>query len=205
MNYKKSFLISLVLFLAFLFAGLGSKQSSQTQNQAPTSTLLTADPATFDDEFNQIKIFADEKSTAWRKDAKLVYVSTKIALNLDPALTQHTFVYNSINDPNNHWAIAIEAGNKSLLRALIPKEDYLGSNLAQILPLYWKVNFVKALQICEGGGGKDFREQNPSNYKIELDLARDQTNNLRWTCKYSTLDDTNTKEIKVDAGNGEII
>jgi hypothetical protein len=202
---KKVFLILSIVVLTIVFAGLGCKSSSRNQtNEAATSPLFSNDPASFDEEFNQLKNTADEKALAWKSDAKLIYISTKIPLSLDPAFVQHTFVYDSVTDFYNHWTIAIETGNKSSIRALIPRADYLGSSPQQILSSYWKINFVKALQVCEGAGGEDFRSKNTSNYQIELKLFRTASDPLRWHCQYSTLNESKSKEIIVDAMSGEI-
>jgi hypothetical protein len=202
--HKKIFLLLTVIVLIIFFTGLGCKKTTKTA-ETQTSALFTDDPAKFDEEFNQIKNTADEKARNWRSDAKLVYVNVKIPLNLDLALVQHTFVYDSANDSYNHWVITIETANKSFIRSLIPKTDYLGTAPQEILASFLQVNFIKALQTCDKGDGQDFRSQNPSNYQIELNLVRTTEESLRWKCKYSTFDETKTKEIIVNAETGEII
>jgi len=203
---KKIIFVLIVLSVVMGFSGLGcKKQEDQSQTPQATSEFLTQDPASFDEQFNLFKNQANELAIAYRKDAKLVYVRVKIPAGFNSSLFQYTFVYDSNSDQQNHWVITFEKNADNFIRAVIPKQDFLGSDLKQILPLYWKTNFVTALQKAEPVIGEAFRREHGNDYKIELDLGRKGDESLTWTCEYSTLDGVTTQSVKISAESGEII
>ncbi len=205
MTSKKLITTIIILTAAFVFLGLGCKDTGSDQTQTATPELLSQDPASFDEQFNAIKNHANELAIAYRQNAKLVYVRVKIPAGLNLDLTQYTFVYDSVSDQQNHWVVTFEKDANTFIRALIPKSDFLGSDLKQILPLYWKTNFVSVLQKAEPEIGEKFRAEHINDYKIELNLSRKSDEPLTWTCEYSTLDGSVIQSIKISAESGEII
>lgn len=89
------------------------------------------------------------------------------------------------------------------IRALIPKEDYLGATLPPTPVEFWKINSLQALQIADAGGGQAFREQNPGA-EITASLTRQGPNDwLWWVVTYRGLNNQTTS-VRIQPATGEI-
>ena len=205
--FKKVLTSFIVILFVLVFAGIGCKDDSSDQDQpeTPTSALLTEAPESFDESFNQFKNKADELAANFRSDARLYYVRVKIDTSLNIEDNQYTFVYDYPTNTAYHYTITFEDNTDNYIRSLINKNDFLGSGIKQILPLYWKVNYVTALQAAESSIGESFRNEHVGNYKIELNLFRTGEETLKWQCEYSTLDEATTQRVDINAETGEII
>lgn len=203
--YKKIIFSGAILILSVTFLALGCKQTdSGQQNVTETSTILTDNPADYDSDFTQTQNLAKQKALEWRSDAKLVYVSIGIPASLNTKQISYSFVYDSSTLPTYHYLVTIAAESQSFVRSLIPKEDYLGSGYNQILPLYWKVNFVSALQKCDQEGGAKFREDYANDLQIEVSLSRETNEDQSWTCKYANIATSDISTIIINSSTGEV-
>ncbi|TSC90946.1 MAG: Uncharacterized protein CEN92_346, partial [Candidatus Berkelbacteria bacterium Licking1014_96] len=103
--------------------------------------------------------------------------------------------------------ISISVRSKNYVRAIIPKEDYLGSNLVPVRTQYFKVNYTQAFQTAETNGGKEWREkEKDSKYQITATLAHGEPKGyLYWLVEYQLTDGSDKKTIQIDANSGEIV
>jgi hypothetical protein len=97
-----------------------------------------------------------------------------------------TYTYGSASDAYNWWTIVFSAKTSKSVRALIPKEDYLGTTVPTIDTKFWKSNFVDALQLAEVNGGSDYRD-NHDSVDVSINLAVGQPKHfLWWNIEYSS-------------------
>jgi len=220
---KKLFLKFLFLsFLVVLFSGLSfnCKKSNTTESPSPsasTSTTASAEPnkndltnldpsSALDETKANFKV-AQEKAILWHPDAVLYSTSAKITSTLDWQDVIEVYTFGSAQEPANWWTISISVRSKNYVRAIIPKEDYLGANLTPIALQYWKINYLEAFQTAEKNGGKDWRNnQKNSNYQITVTLAHAEPNNyLYFIVEYQNSDGSDKKTIQINANNGEVV
>jgi hypothetical protein len=187
-------------------------QNNNSEEDAQTGeNLLTIDADTLDANLREKYDFAKRKATEWQNNASLVAIQVEVpsSLSKDSFTTRYVFSSPSVN--YYYWTIGITADSTTYARALIPKEDYLQSDLDQILTNFWNLNFAEALQVTDQNGGSDWRE----NYKlgqIVLILSRGQPNNYHyWTVEYVAINgdgervDSDNLKIKLSAETGEVV
>ena len=164
-----------------------SPVSSQLLTESPTddpvATYLTFSPDSLSSKINATTAEAQQKAKIWRVDANLVHFSAKFSADLGQVTETYTF--GSAADAYNWWTIAYSEETGKSVRALIPKEDYLGTNLLPIPTKFWKINYVEALQLADTNGGSDYR-QSHLEYQVITSLAVGQPKNyLWWTVEYT--------------------
>jgi len=189
-----------------------SQEETGFSNNAQTGeNLLTIDGDTVEPNQNEKLDFANKKSQQWQSNAKLVAVQVEIPSSLRKDSVSTRYIYSSPSVNYYYWTIAISADNTSYIRALIPKEDYLSSNLDIILNDFWKTNYAEALQIADENGGSDWRETNALG-QVSLVLSRGQPNNYHyWNIEYVAIDedgqrvDSKSYKVKISSYSGEIV
>lgn len=145
-------------------------------------------------------------ATAKALDANPKNVFSALVVELPGTLEVNSgndrFIYASPTDKANNWTITFSELTGNFIRAIIPKEDYLG-NLTVVNTNLWKFHYVTALQIAEKNGGKDWREKNTPT-GVTLTLKHGEPNDwLTWTVEYQSKTDKLVK--KIDANSGKLI
>jgi len=181
--------------------------SSTSATETPKSDLTNLDPTSAKDEMRNNYNTARQKAILWLGDAVPYSTSAKITPTLDWQDVIEVYTYGSKVQAAYWWTISISVRSKNYVRAIIPKEDYLGSNLQPIMLQYWKLNYIEAFQIAEKNGGKEWREkQKNNNYQITATLAMgDPKNYLYFTVDYQKSDGSDEKSVQINAFNGEIV
>ena len=216
MQFKRTIVFGALLgLLIFGTAGcsLTKKQSTPTETDQQTTdntdttqtaaqNLTNIDPSAVSEKTLANSRLSREKAAQWQSDAALYYVSLKLDPTLSPDGTTETYTYGSANSPNAWWTISLSQSTGKFIRAIIPKEDYLGTNINPINTAFWKINYVQAFQTAELSGGKDFRTANP-DAQISLDLFQGQPKGwLWWIVKYESAG-ASPLNILVNANTGE--
>jgi len=186
--------------------------STYQQNQQVLSgdNLLTIDPNTLSTEIAQGKDLAETKAKEWQNNAKLVAVQVEIPASLKKTSVSSRYIFNSLGVSAWYWTIALTATNENYVRALIPKEDYIASDLKVVLEDFWQENYAEALQAAEENGGATWRETNNMG-GATLVLSRGQPNSwLYWQVEYIALDANGERsavdnfKIRINAYTGEV-
>jgi len=139
------------------------------------------------------------KAAQWKNDTYFAGYNCKLANNLKTDGMTENYVFGSIKEPYYWWVLTINEQGKTS-RALIPKEDYLGTKILPIQESYWKISSQEALKIAEKNGGKTFRAKN-QNIKISLLLNQAQPKNwLWWQVEYKS--DNEKLTIRINPANG---
>ncbi|MCK4313104.1 MAG: hypothetical protein KAW88_10260 [Candidatus Cloacimonetes bacterium] len=212
-NLKYLSAVILLVSISILFAGC--KQKEPDPSPAPTSTipvanenlptnnLINVDVVTIDTIVQQNYNLAKVKAEEWKPDAVLVTISVKFPQDLAISAADETFIFGSAEDTVNWWSFSISEKTSRYIRAIIPKEDYLGVDIQPINMDYWKMNYSQAFQLAEANGGQAFRSQN-TNASITATLHHTQPRNwLWWEIEYKF--GTNKLVIKVNPNDGQIV
>ena len=214
------FYIKIFLFLAItstLFGlGLSCKKetpsptptpSASESSQAPQANDLTnLDPSSALSQITANYNTAKQKASSWQPDAALYSASAKITKSLEWEDVVEVYTFGTVRETSNWWTISIAIRSKNYIRAIIPKEDYLGSNLKPIAINYWKISYVEAFQIAEKNGGKEWREKNKDNYQITATLLHAEPKGyLYWMVEYQIIDGTDKKTVQINANDGEVV
>jgi hypothetical protein len=212
--------VKFILFFAIIlcFFGLSlscKKQTTPTPTPSPSTSatetpkndMTNLDPTTVNDDIKNNYNTAQQKSTQWLPDAAIYSASAKITPTLDLQDVIEVYTYGSKTQAAYWWTFSISVRSKNYVRAIIPKEDYLGSSLQPIMSQYWKINYIEAFQIAEKNGGKEWREkQKNTNYQITATLTIGNPKNyLYWTVEYSNSDGSDKKTVQINAFNGEVV
>lgn len=184
--------------MIFLFNGLTlpfcSKEETVVEidpSPSPTFTLndaplATVDPVMYDAELTANYEKSQVAATTWNKDAQLVMVSIKLPSDLSISNATETYTYGSPNDVYYWWTYSLSEFSGKTVRALVNKEDYLGTNVKPISINFWRTNFIEAFQIADNNGGREFR-QNNQNVSISETLSVSQPKGwLWWLVEYKT-------------------
>lgn len=151
-----------------------------------TSTLKSATASDFDKPISDQLTAATTKAKLWEDDAVLHYVSVELPSDLSVTNATDTYVFGSAKDASDWWTYSFAEKTSKSVRAIIPKEDYLGSAITPINTSFWKMNYVEAFQLADANGGADFRTQH-TDAKVTLFLStRDPNQWLWWTAEYKT-------------------
>ncbi len=161
------------------------QDTSDTTPQPTVSDLTTLPPSSFDQELATHLEQATEAATTWKEDALLTYVSVELPASLVPNSGNEVYVFGSAGDVENWYTYSIAQETGKFVRAIIPKEDFLGRDLEPINQEFWTMNYVEALQLAELNGGFDFRTTNPGTTATTFLSHRAPRNWLWWTVEYT--------------------
>lgn len=181
------------------FLGGGDDKTADETATTPSDTTVSEETPTTGDASSLVGILpssanikvttnlnlATNAAKGWREDAVLTYVSVELPASLKPDSGNEVYVFGSAADTNNWWTYSISQETGKFVRALIPKEDYLGATLDPINTQYWNMNYVEALQLAEGNGGSDFRSANAGTRATTFLSNRAPRGWLWWTVEYS--------------------
>ena len=198
-----------LLATSVLLLGGCSLGKTATPTPTPTATaaaaaLKSASATTFDTPVANQLTAAQAKAKLWQDDAVLNYVSVQLPTDLSLNGATDTYVYGSSKDANDWWTYSLSEKTGKAIRAIIPKEDYLGTSITVINTQYWKMNYVEAFQLADTNGGSDFRAKH-TDANVTLYLSnRDPNQWLWWTIQYKTpAGDTFT--LLVNPNRGEVV
>ena len=189
------------------------KKAPQSEPAAPTApttpepavqTLKSVSPTTFDAPIVGALAAAQTKAKLWQDDAVLHYVSVELPADLRLNAATNTYVFGSGKAAGDWWTYSLaELTNKSI-RAIIPKDDYLGSSIVPINSNYWKMNYVEAFQLADANGGADFRGKH-ADAKVTLYLSHRSPNQwLWWTVQYKAAAEA-LLTLLVNPNQGEVL
>ncbi|MEK9156144.1 MAG: hypothetical protein AAB360_02470 [Patescibacteria group bacterium] len=174
-------------------------EQTTTAEIQPITNLTNADPEDFS------ALLADELTLAGNKAGggwQVAALEVEIPAGLSVNSGTSRYVYTNESDTANNWAITFSQTSGNYIRALIPKEDYLGE-IQPINTALWKFNYITALQLAEKNGGLVWREDNEL-VGVKLTLRHTPPKNwLLWTVEYAGKNGKLTKTI--DANSGQII
>lgn len=196
---NKKLLVVLAVITIFVFNGLtlpfcNNEEDTATDNTAspsPTVTLndaplATVDASAYDSQLTANYEGANLAAKEWNENAELVMVSVKLPQDLSIDNSTETYTYGSSNAPYYWWTYSLSESTSKTVRALVNKEDYLGTDVKAIPLDYWRTNYIEAFQIADNYGGKDFR-QNNQNVTVSLTLSVSEPKGwLWWLVEYKT-------------------
>lgn len=164
--------------------------------------LSTVDPTLYDDPIKNEYAIALNKAQEADKNNALSAISVEIPETLGLKSANTRYIFSSVNSATYNWTISISAETTNYIRAIIPKDDYMG-NLSAMDTALWRFNYVTAFQIAEKNGGKEWRENNELK-DITLSLKHEQPNNwLIWSVVYRGK--INSFTSKIDANSGKMV
>lgn len=195
--------VVLVLVITLLFSGCSLKKQDSVTIAADTEIVNAFNQGDPDQLNNSLKTnlkTALNYAKAWQKDAYFVGISLKLPANFQPSELENTFVFGSNQDIKNWWTYTTQSDG--FLRALIPKEDFLGNTLKEIDQSFWKKSYLDAVKIAEANGGVKFRSEN-STPQILVLLRRGEPNDWLW---WEIIYKSQNKESKylISAENGNL-
>jgi len=211
MKLAKFLIIGLIMTISF--AGLSCKKSNPNPNVTPSSTtsasgtndLTTVIPSSLD---VSLKTYLDQaklRAREWKQDAVLAQVTVKLPIDLVAGEASQTYTFGSASDSLNWWTMSISEITGKYVRAIIPKEDYLGNSLTPINEYYWKENYLSAFQIAELFSGKEFRKNN-KDVLVTITLANGEPKGwLWWNVEYKTQDGEATNRVLVNPYDKSIV
>lgn len=194
---NKHFKIFVLLLIPLALTGCTLKNNdapSASNNATPTAGAGTAsgdtvsvgvlDPAVLAPEFQALYDATSQKAKTWKADAQLVHYSIKLPFNFAVDQATEVFTFGSSTDAYNWWTLTYSHKTKKSVRALIPKEDYLGSGYSPVPTQFWKIQYIDAIQLAESHGGEQFRRDHVQG-DVTISLAVGQPKNyLWWTSEY---------------------
>lgn len=207
-------LMGFVLLFASLTGLSCSKKTDTTATSTPTATETTASnlasPNLVDSDATSLEAVATQnyelaknKATSWKPDAVLVTEQVKLPTDLGLNKANETYIFGSASDTANWWSFSVSESTSKFIRALIPKEDYLGTNINPINAKYMKMNYAKAFQAADKATGSTFRSQNPDS-QVTLTLHTATPNNwLWWDVEYKSA--SNKLVLKVNPNDGNVV
>ncbi len=201
---RRAYVVMCLVVIPFFLTGCGLKKSDTTTSgtkSSPTptgligasstlttnqSTYLTVEPASLDSALSERLAEADQKAKIWRNDAQLVHFSAKFGAGYKIDAVTETYSYGSPTEAYDWWTYTISQKTGKKVRALIPREDYLGSTMAVIPKNHWKANYIEAFQLAENNGGSQYRAANPDAQVTASLSVGEPKSFLWWSVEYSS-------------------
>jgi hypothetical protein len=187
-------------------ASVSPKVSSLVTNSGPyqSSSYLQIEPSALDEQINANYAQAQEKVKLWHDNAVLYHVAVKFPNDLKPGFATEVYTYGSSDDAYNWWTLNISLTAEKSVRAIIPKEDYLGTTLEPVPLQHWKMNYGEALQLADSHGGAAYRAAHPET-KITANLAVGEPKNFLWWSVEYEATAAETLKILVNPSTKEVI
>ena len=180
-----------------------SDGATPTASATVDTSLLSIDPAsvmpTFISEFNQV----EELAKSWKPDAQFYGLTASWPTTLAQARGKRVYIFGSPSNPTVWWTVALNEQTNERIRSIIPKEDYLGTDLVPVAQQFWKLNALEALQIAEKAGGTTFRQNNPGAEVTSTLAHRGPKGWLWWVVTYRA-DNNRELLVRIHPSSGEI-
>lgn len=160
--------------------------STKSADVPSGTTYLTVAPTALEPTIKANYDLAQAKVKDWHQNAVLYQISAKIPANLAIGQVTEVYTYGSADEAYNWWTLSVSDKTDKSVRAIIPKEDYLGTTLAAVPLQHWKMNYVEALQLAEVNGGSQFRAAH-SDTQVTVNLAVGEPKGyLWWSVEYES-------------------
>lgn len=164
------------------------KPSTSPVTTIVEGTYLTIEPEELAENLAATRQLAEEKVKAWQADAVLYHLSVTLPADLAAGQATEVYTFGSKGDAYNWWTITSSGKTGKSVRAIIPKEDYLGTELKPIPTQFWKINYIEALQLAQAAGGGEYLASYP-DARINLGLSVSQPKDyLWWSVEYQASD-----------------
>jgi len=128
----------------------------------------------------------------------------ELPADLAPNTGREVYVFGSAANIDNWYTYSVAEDTGKFVRAIIPKEDYLGRNLDPINFDFWTMNYVQALQLAEANGGADFQTNNSGTTITAYLSERAPKNWLWWTIEY-TAPSSETFSLLINPFQGNVV
>lgn len=146
---------------------------------------------------------ADGVIGKWQAGLGFYNLTIELPTDLSVGKSKQTFSYGSIDNQDYWFTVSFSEENSKYIRAILPKEDYLGKKLDPINKSYWKINYMQAFQIAEKFKGSAFKKDKVLK-SVSLSLSQNEPKGWLWWVINYTLSDDNEMEVRVNANNGDI-
>jgi hypothetical protein len=198
MKYIKSLIVLIILLAASGCSVVSSDSVATTQS---TNNLTTQENKVVlaKTEANLVK--AKTAAANWKNDAQFYAYNFNVPASLSPTDLTETFVFGSTSEPDNWWTYSIDSNGKAV-RALVPKDDFLGRDLQMINETYLKVGYSEALKTADENGGLVYKSKYP-NFSETLTMTEGAPNNWLWyVIEFKSAE--GTEKIRISANDGKI-
>lgn len=187
-------------------AGLGASPKAATSPVATVvdGTYLTIEPDQLSETLAATRRMAEEKVKAWQADAVLYHLSVTLPANLAAGAATEVYTFGSKGDAYNWWTITNSGKTGKSVRAIIPKEDYLGTELAPIPIQFWKISYIEAFQLAQAAGGGEYLASYP-DARINLGLSVSQPKDYLWWSVEYQADDQPALRILINPATKEAV
>lgn len=179
-----------------------AQQNAQQTTTESVKDLTNVDPAEYDEPTKKEYAVASTKAVEADSKNALAAMVVELPASLGVSSGNVRYIFTSNLDPTNNWTITFSQETGNYIRAVIPKDDYMG-NVPGMDTKLWKFNYVTALQIAEKEGGKDWRDNNELKGVTETLKHSDPNNWLTWTVEYQGVN--SVFSTKIDANSGKVV
>lgn len=181
-----------------------SEQATAPDASGDPTSLTELAPSSLNTKVTTNLNLATNAARDWRADAVLTYVSVELPASLKLDSGNEVYVFGSAADSEHWWTYSVSQTTNKFVRALIPREDYLGARLDPINTSYWNMNYVEALQLAEQNGGNNFRTKN-SGSRVAIFLSQRAPRGwLWWTVEY-TAQSGEQFTLLINPNRGEVV
>ena len=189
-------------YIANLIQQRKANQAAEQVAEQTITDLTNVDPVSYDEPTKKEYALAASKA----KEVSSTYQFAALEVDLPGSLALNSgtdrYIFVSDKDKTNNWTIAMALDTGNYIRALIPKDDYMGNPQVMDTNL-WKFNYVTALQLAEKNGGKTWRENNSLQSMALILKHTDPNNFLTWSITYQG--ESSSFFIKIDANSGKVL
>ncbi len=124
---------------------------------------------------------AKSKAKIWQADARLKAVVISFQSDEDLLQAKENFVFGSGRDLYNWWTMAYSGEHAQTVRALVPREDLLGTALADIPEEHFLSDYKQAHQLIQAKFGDKLPQKAAVSAKLMVGPPQDF---LWWTLVY---------------------
>ena len=192
--------IAVIVSILFFTAGCGT--NTNTIDTSSTGNDFTNQDSKAVMTLTQTNLAkAKVAATVWKSDAYYAALNFRVPGDLNPQSLSQTFVFGSGQDTDNWFTYSIDTQSK-FVRAVIPKSDFLGTNLQPIQENYVKKSYIEILRTAEDNGGTAYRAQHPEA-QTTITLSQTEPKNWGWyTVEYRSA--TDAQKVRISANDGKI-
>ncbi len=145
-----------------------------------SDTTIIASPAV-KPEFAARLVEAKAKAKIWQSDARLKAIVVSFKSDEELKNAKENFVFGSSRDLYNWWTMAYSGEHAQTVRALVPREDLLGTTLADIPDEHLLSDYQQAHQLIRAKFGQKLPQQATVSAKLMVGPPQDF---LWWTLTY---------------------
>lgn len=124
---------------------------------------------------------AKAKAKIWQADARLKAIVVSFVSDEDLGQAKENFVFGSSRDLYNWWTMTYSGEHAQSVRALVPREDLLGTTLADIPEAHFLSDYHQAHQLIQAQFGDKLAKKATVSAKLMVGPPQDF---LWWTLVY---------------------